>query len=178
MGSGAPIFGSPSFVASDDDSTVPWAPVSITNGNGPAPLMQTLASAATWDCRVLTVTGNLVPPRVSRLAPVQPCPAGGSANCTTPFVLAGPLPPVAPGPAQEATATMAAMTAPPVASRRAGRRPAGRCRAGRGRALPGRCKLIGSPQCGPFGIGTGTPGPVNSVLVSAVRKGRPEPAKA
>src|ERR1022692_1714514 len=87
MGTGAPIFGRPSFPASEDASTDPSAPVSITKGNGPFPSMHTLASAAVCDCRVLTVTGNLVPPPGSRFAPAQPWPAGGSANCTMPAAL-------------------------------------------------------------------------------------------
>src|SRR5712691_1828103 len=90
MGTGAPIFGRPSLVASAAFTTEPCAPVSMMNGNGPFPLMHTLAIAATWDSRVLTVTGMLVPPPGSRRAPVQPCPAGGSANRAIPIILVRP----------------------------------------------------------------------------------------
>src|SRR5216684_139269 len=46
---GGPIPGSLSLRASAAVRTDPCAPVSITNGNGPFPSMQTLAIAATWD---------------------------------------------------------------------------------------------------------------------------------
>jgi hypothetical protein len=112
--------------------------------------MHTLASAAVCDRRVLTVTGNLVPPPGSRFAPVQPWPAGGSANCTRPAVLswlALPPPPVllvlvlvgcpgllvpaelpavpvpVPLPVQEASPATAASTAQQAASRQSGCRP-------------------------------------------------------
>src|SRR6266851_5734571 len=143
MSTGGPILGSLSLRASAAVRTDPCAPVSITNGNGPSPSMQTLAIAATWDCRVLTVTPILVPPPASRLAPVQPWPAGGSANCTIPAVLillpAVPsallplalLPPALLPPAHEVSAAPAARTAQHAASRRAGSR---------------QCRVIGSPN--------------------------------
>src|SRR5712692_8855970 len=133
MSTGGPIPGSLSLRASAAVRTDPCAPVSITNGNGPSPSMQTLAIAATWDCRVLTVTPILVPPPASRLAPVQPWPAGGSANCTIPAVLI--LLPAVPSallpPAHEVSAAPAARTAQHAASRRAGSR---------------QCRVIGSPN--------------------------------
>ena len=55
MGTGAPIFGRPSFAASEDASTDPSAPVSITKGNGPFPSMQTLTLSATCPAFTLTV---------------------------------------------------------------------------------------------------------------------------
>jgi len=42
--------------------------------------------AATWDCRVLTVTGIRAPPAASRRVPAQPWPAGGSLNWTIPAI--------------------------------------------------------------------------------------------
>src|SRR5260370_12182656 len=148
MSTGGPILGSLGLRASAAVRTDPCAPVSITNGNGPFPSMQTLAIAATWDCRVLTVTPILVPPPASRLAPAQPWPAGGSANCTIPAVLillpavpsallplalpppALPPPALLP-PAHEVSAAPAARTAQHAASRRAGSR---------------QCRGIGSPN--------------------------------
>ena len=53
------------------------APESITNGYGPAPLMQTLTSSATWPATVLTVIGMRSAPPPSATAPVQPAVAGG-----------------------------------------------------------------------------------------------------
>src|SRR6266516_1810038 len=152
MTTGGPILGSPSLVARLAVRTEPCAPVSIRKGNGPLPSMHTLAIPATCDCRVLTVTGIRVPPPASRFAPVQPWPAGGSANCTMPAILdllpavllpapsllaawlpglllAPLLPPLVPA-AQPASA-VAARTAQQAASRPAASR---------------QCKIIGYPS--------------------------------
>src|SRR6266699_251473 len=157
MTTGGPILGSPSLVARLAVRTEPCAPVSIRKGNGPLPSMQTLAIPATCDCRVLTVTGRRVPPPASRFAPVQPWPAGGSANCTMPAILdllpavppslllapvllPTPWPPAAwlPGlllppllPAAQPASAVAARTAQHAASRLAASR---------------QCKIIGSPS--------------------------------